>query len=426
MEKRYHVYESNIHKPPRVTIIGRSQRYLLLRQCISTKVYLTKIQRHFIRVLICSVENKPKICYNNIVKQIDKEEDRMSIGSTIKKLRRERNMTQEQLAEYLSITANAVSQWECDRTAPDISQLPMLARILQVTTDRLLGVDFSQDEGEIERIADESFDCYRVGQREKAIEIVRNGLKQHPQSFRLMARLAESLIGIPGYEEELEGLCDRILKDCTESRPRDHAYRLKIILHGQRGEYGEVKKLAANLPHVWASQEELLLRWYHEDSEEHRMDLAECAKMYLRSLVICLGHIAHASCYSIEEKIQIRNQIIGILQIMFPDQDYCDEAVVLADEYSVIAALCAEMGNRDQALDAFERMCEYALDFETGTGKQYTSPVFRGLCFGGWISDEYSYCRDDLIPFIANPSFDPLRGEPRYVAVMEKLKNPKK
>ena len=44
----------------------------------------------------------------------------MSIGSTIKKLRRERNMTQEQLAECLGITANAVSQWECDRTAPDI------------------------------------------------------------------------------------------------------------------------------------------------------------------------------------------------------------------------------------------------------------------------------------------------------------------
>lgn len=38
----------------------------------------------------------------------------MSIGSTIKKLRREQNMTQEQLAEYLGITANAVSQWECE------------------------------------------------------------------------------------------------------------------------------------------------------------------------------------------------------------------------------------------------------------------------------------------------------------------------
>ena len=78
----------------------------------------------------------------------------MSIGSTIKKIRREREMTQEQLAEYLGITANAVSQWECDRTAPDIAQLPILARVLQVSTDRLLGVDFSKDEEEIRRISD--------------------------------------------------------------------------------------------------------------------------------------------------------------------------------------------------------------------------------------------------------------------------------
>ena len=50
----------------------------------------------------------------------------MSIGSTIKRLRRQRNITQEQLAEYLGITSRAVSQWECDRTAPDLSQIPGL------------------------------------------------------------------------------------------------------------------------------------------------------------------------------------------------------------------------------------------------------------------------------------------------------------
>ena len=65
----------------------------------------------------------------------------MSVGTTIKKLRRERDMTQEQLAEYLGITANAVSQWECDKTSPDISQLPILANLFEVTTDFLLGVD---------------------------------------------------------------------------------------------------------------------------------------------------------------------------------------------------------------------------------------------------------------------------------------------
>lgn len=350
----------------------------------------------------------------------------MSIGSTIKKLRRERNMTQEQLAEYLGITANAVSQWECDRTAPDISQLPMLARILQVTTDRLLGVNFSRDEEEIERIGRESFDFYRVGQREKAIEIVRNGLKQYPKSFRLMARLAESLIGLPGYEEELEGLCDRILKDCTESRPRDHAYRLKIILCGQREQYGEVKKLANNLPHIWASREELLLHFYHEDSEAHRMELVECAKMYLRSLAVCLRHISNTSGYTTEEKIQIRTQIIGVLQILHPEKDYCDEAVILAEEHRMIAALYAHLGERGRALDALESMYEYARCYEAYTGK-HTSPAFRGYQVPKWAPTEYSYCRDDLIPRITNtPSFDPLREEPRYARVIEKLSHPQK
>lgn len=348
----------------------------------------------------------------------------MSIGSTIRKLRRERNMTQEQLAEYLGITANAVSQWECDRTAPDISQLPILARVLQVTTDRLLGVDFSRDEEEIERIGRESFDFYRVGQREKAIEIVRNGLSQYPQSFRLMARLAESLIGIPGYEEELEGLCDRILKDCTESRPRDHAYRLKIILCGQRGQYKEVKRLAENLPHVWASREELLLHWYREDSEAHRMELVECAKTYLRSLLICLRHISDTSRYTPEEKLQISSQIIGVLKTLYPDEDYCDEAVVLAEEYMNMAARYVRMGNRDLALDALESTCTYALRYENYKGR-HTSPAFRDCEVPKWASDEYSYCRDEIIPrVLSEPSFSPLREEPRYIAVMEKLKNP--
>ena len=53
----------------------------------------------------------------------------MSVGSTIKRMRREKDITQEQLAEYLGITSRAISQWECGRTAPDISQLPALCHM---------------------------------------------------------------------------------------------------------------------------------------------------------------------------------------------------------------------------------------------------------------------------------------------------------
>ena len=55
----------------------------------------------------------------------------MSIGATIKKLRRDKNITQEQLAEMLGISTNAVSQWECDKTAPDISHLPIWQTFLR-------------------------------------------------------------------------------------------------------------------------------------------------------------------------------------------------------------------------------------------------------------------------------------------------------
>ena len=81
----------------------------------------------------------------------------MSVGTTIKKLRRERDMTQEQLAEYLGITANAVSQWECDKTSPDISQLPILANLFEVTTDFLLGVNVSNKQAAIDQICKEAW-----------------------------------------------------------------------------------------------------------------------------------------------------------------------------------------------------------------------------------------------------------------------------
>ncbi len=344
----------------------------------------------------------------------------MSIGTNIKKLRREREMTQEQLAEYLGITANAVSQWECERTAPDISQLPMLARVLQVSTDRLLGIDFSKDETEIERILEESSACTRTGQFTKAIEIVRNGLKQYPQSFHLMARLAENLLAVPGNEDEIERLFEKILKECNEGDPRDHAYRLKIILYGKRGKYNEIMELANKLPHIWVSQEEMLMRWNFSNSEERRMELIGYAKWYLTSLTICLGKIAAHPCYTPEEKIQIRRQIIDLMQVLYPEKDYLSKAGVLASNYYLIASLYVNMEEYDQALDALEAACEYFIYCEHNDGRNI-SPAFRGYHGGEWHSDERSFCREFMALLSRDSTFEPLRGHPRHIEIMKKL-----
>ena len=94
----------------------------------------------------------------------------MTFGKIIKKLRREADMTQEKLAELLSISAQAVSRWENDAAMPDISLLPPLANLFNVTTDYLLGVDIVNKEAKIKEISKQALlysckACYGRGRK---------------------------------------------------------------------------------------------------------------------------------------------------------------------------------------------------------------------------------------------------------------------
>ena len=62
----------------------------------------------------------------------------MTIGKRIALLRKEKGLTQEELAEHMAVSPQAVSKWENDQTCPDISALPRLAKLLGITVDELL------------------------------------------------------------------------------------------------------------------------------------------------------------------------------------------------------------------------------------------------------------------------------------------------
>jgi len=61
-----------------------------------------------------------------------------TIGKRIAALRREKELKQDELAEKLGVSPQAVSKWENDQTCPDISLLPLLAKTLDVSVDELL------------------------------------------------------------------------------------------------------------------------------------------------------------------------------------------------------------------------------------------------------------------------------------------------
>lgn len=62
-----------------------------------------------------------------------------TLGKRIVQNRKRLGLTQDQLAEKLGVTAQAVSKWENDQSCPDITMLPRLAEIFGITTDALLG-----------------------------------------------------------------------------------------------------------------------------------------------------------------------------------------------------------------------------------------------------------------------------------------------
>lgn len=60
------------------------------------------------------------------------------VSNSIKKLREERGMTQDELAEKLNVTRQAVSNWETGKTQPDIETLTRLAEIFDVSVERII------------------------------------------------------------------------------------------------------------------------------------------------------------------------------------------------------------------------------------------------------------------------------------------------
>ena len=76
-----------------------------------------------------------------------------SIGSFLSELRKEKGLTQKEIADFLNVSDKTVSHWECDKYSPDISVIPVLAEFFGVTCDEIL-------KGERKAVIDEENSSY--------------------------------------------------------------------------------------------------------------------------------------------------------------------------------------------------------------------------------------------------------------------------
>lgn len=81
-----------------------------------------------------------------------------TFGNMVAVLRKEKGMTQLELAEKMGVTDKAVSKWERDLSFPDVSSIPKLAEILGVSVDELMQVKAESKEEPIKKKIDEIID----------------------------------------------------------------------------------------------------------------------------------------------------------------------------------------------------------------------------------------------------------------------------
>ena len=124
----------------------------------------------------------------------------LNFGQKIKKLRTDAGLSQAMLAEHIGVSVQSISNWECNNTMPDISQIVPLASILCVSTDYLLGVGFDEkaDHETLIRNVNTVWANYSVNTKENNADLLvtnlyKEYLRKYPTDYEAKYKCALAL-----------------------------------------------------------------------------------------------------------------------------------------------------------------------------------------------------------------------------------------
>lgn len=177
----------------------------------------------------------------------------MTLGEKIRALRKERRLTQEQLAEYMLVSPQAVSKWETGAASPDLELLPRLAVFFDSSIDELLDFDRRRIDAEVDALVERSVPLRR--DPAKAEAFYREALRRYPNNEVLLNCL---LMVIPDEraEEKLE-LGEQLLRCTRDDEIRLDVLRLLALCCRHRGEEGLARMYYDRLPELYFMKTEL-------------------------------------------------------------------------------------------------------------------------------------------------------------------------
>ena len=376
-----------------------------------------------------------------------------TMGQIIRRLRKERNLTQEELAEQLNVTYQAVSRWENETGMPDISMVVPLSNVLGVSIDVLFGKDGTDGDGEIEehireteiKLSNRPDDADELAWHRECCEESRKLLEKYPNNYRLLAYSLGNLNGLLSayyhadhrdeltdtlatekqfWENEFLREANVILHHCTNIRYLSNAHSWLTTYYERLGNYVQAEEHAKQIPALNPHQEgggELAYLYYLLGREEDsRKQHAENILSALTYLSMQLYHIACSwrKAGEPEKAYACFRLYPDLYDLMVGDGE--DEMPFYIDPcYTICAETCMQLERPDEAMDWLEKEMRHhrltAKNYNVVTESKL--PYLYGQELHYW-AHTYPQADDWMTPVLADAVFDPIRGTERFQAIL--------
>jgi transcriptional regulator with XRE-family HTH domain len=230
-----------------------------------------------------------------------------NFSNNFKTMRKQRNLTQEQIAETLGVSCQAVSKWETNSSYPDISLLPIIADYFGVSVDFLIGHDTSKRFEEIDNICMLADNLFAENRYMEAIPMLREILIKHPGNEKLMYKLAWALSGTikeskENYEEAIL-LYQKILEISTDTEMRNKVSRDLMYRYSTKEEKDKALSYANVLPAFDLCREYNLGRGNLFEGRQLSEQLQSNIQLFGKAMLECLEYFECPNIFTDEEKL---------------------------------------------------------------------------------------------------------------------------
>lgn len=317
----------------------------------------------------------------------------ISFGENLKALRLKNELTQEKLADYLGITFQSVSKWERGESYPDITLLPSIASLFDVSIDDLLGINEINKKKEIDSYINE-YERLILVDTPKCYEMIKKAVKEFPNEYSIVVRYMSALHcqaeNFEDVTDEMEQIYNKIQSNCTDDSIRIKAKRILINHYRCRNsrEYDlKAIKIAEDLPSINDCKEYVssyVFRpmgngkdpFYTSDKKhiEACQGAIEAALTMLNNSII--NYCVYDDAFSCDEKISALETSVSILKAFYTDGYYGSQSLGLVYTYWHLSWLHFLNGNEEKALEYLEICADEAIKFDAAPDESVSNSFF--------------------------------------------------